>query len=508
MNKKGFKLISIIVFAGVIIVAAVIWLILFKGGTVRIGDILASQIDAVGDCDQDGFPNSGFANTKDQCPCIDAGGKGSDKFKGCPAGTTREEANIDMKTCGKYWSATNPDPKKMYANEEECEDKLEGNCNQKCDTVEAVAQATGSTTNLVIKGRECNCDIVLERFVVTDGGTNTATSTPNNEAVLRKDLANTEAANLEINWQMSTTGDDFTETVKAVISICDGNKLSSNCKQYTKAVFVGSKEISKSPPINIPVGVGYDLDFCDGPGTMSCYLKFAVDHGSNGILKEGLVGETNNVAFVEIVLDKQEYDKSDEFDSKRSINLAADETDNLPRIVNTCKEFFGEECPATKKNYISNDCNHEDPTIGEDAKTFYKNHQNLKNLPVGCWITIEEFDGDVPGDLVDCASAIATPGAVVSKNPALIDWFKNVGLGGSDPETDEDSPGSLLEQPWSAPLNLGSLLCNEGSGYAGTTWYWEVCNENAEGMISLVTAYEEFPERKFRCERGFWKKLR
>ena len=68
---------------------------------------------------------------------------------------------------------------------------------------------------------------------------------------------------------------------------------------------------------------------------------------------------------------------------------------------------------------------------------------------------------------------------------------------------ESDFPISLLsnDHQWKAPVATGALLCTKGSGYLGTKWYWEACDDAANKKVAVT------PDgTKYRCKNNRWTK--
>jgi hypothetical protein len=505
MNKKGISGVMIfLVFTMVAIVAGILVALIFRDGAGGISDAFGAQFSALGDCDGDGYPNGGFFSTKDQCPCLATGGEGSETFKGCPAGTTQEGANNDQKTCNEY-TLEGTSKGETYKTEEACNEKYNDNnekCVTRCETAEKIAEATATASEdkIVLDGRVCNCDIQIDKLTVNG-----------NEVKSIVKMQDEKQVKVKVVAKLKYTGEKFSETVQTQLYLCVGEGKGCD-KVGNGKIYSGSEALKQD--FSEEITIGKEDDACDGPGTITCYLKFEIDFGDNNILNEGSAeNEMNNLAYVKLQLDNQKYDPFG-FDSYRTIGLYGESDEPLANgaVVDYCKGggYIGlrnaDDKPDNKdrtcdshykKKFSANNCNKEyfDENIGKSLMD-----------SSGCWMTIVEDDSGEGDRIRDCAVAVAKPGAIIGLKPSSILWDSNAGMGGSDPKQEEEEPWELLTNPafkWKAPTSTGALLCTLGDGnYGASKYYWEACNGAANKKIAVT------PDgTAFRCKGGEWTKL-
>ncbi|MEW5896782.1 MAG: hypothetical protein AB1668_03770, partial [Nanoarchaeota archaeon] len=471
-KKKGLELTTTVIIS--LILAIVVLFVLFGGvGYVKkgLGSLGISFEETTQDCDRDRIEGQ-----NDACPCTF--GTVSQEYSGCPEGKkTAEFSKEDITTCSQYVSVKNPG---TFVSECDAEDK--DDCKTKCEAMHEGIQIVPEEKGK--EGRKGDWDFYIESFEVTSLDNDEAVKTSSKEmAQLRVDLNGKEVAGFTFMYRLANKKEeDFIEKIRVVVEVCP-DRSGKNCQEIEESVATySSYEIARTGKGEIPETfgevenfVGVNGDSCDGQGTKSCYLRLVIDKNKDGSGSLAETSETNNDAWVYLILENQKIGLF-EFTKKKAIELvindegSADPEDKI--IYQVCGGYIGEvgsndgfACKSVRIFWGKVPCGSGE--FPSDKGTGFSAPFENK----GCLVVVDEEDYYT----YDCGFAGAADGVIIDVNVfRKIEPLKTAFV-----NSDGNDADNALAYSWKALPNEGSLICSDDF------WddFWLVCDTAGDNQM-------------------------
>ncbi|MBU0727475.1 hypothetical protein KKA95_02215 [Patescibacteria group bacterium] len=444
-----------------------------------------------GDCDGDTAWNS-----IDKCPCLSTLGLESNELRGCPLGTSLEEANLDHQTCSWFMSdlqtcggrssgtcfVDTTDDDRIYLssceedNEENCREKEDGDYKKRCDRVSEIA--IGVTEEQ--EGLSGFWDLTVKKISVYDYEDNLQTTVENNiDGSVLFDLENRELSQeMKIQFEIKNLGEQTTtKPFFIAIEVCNEDKDESSCHEILSEEFEPLEALESRESEKLEVTIGTNGDACDGAGDTRCFVKVKVD--SERDLAE-LDENNNKVWFFVRLINKQAEEVN--WVKYKSIEIFANEGEGSEYqgiVLTTCQGFMGGG--EGNDPEISPNCDTEDDDCDDEGET-------LTELPpLGCLVHASE-DNDIFES--DCGWAQARKASGLTHRS-----YQEIDIVGGVQITDGDNVGDLFTYHWQAKPE-GSLLC-------GDDQHWYLCDGGSRSGKVLTIG-----ERRFTCGSDFsWSEI-